>query len=203
MKAKNNFKILWHYLKDEKLKLIAYLTLVILTYIPALTTSVLWGFALEHLTNMNFKMFLFFLILWEGLFILFYVILSIPREFLYNYLEIKFSKSVLKDLYHKITELPAIAFEEIGVGEFINRMVTDPDRVMELLARLIKMICRSLVVIMVFIIALKTSWVLGLEILVFALTMGLISKNFLPEVTLRVSISSFKSIGLPSNKLLI
>lgn len=182
MKAKNNFKILWHYLKDEKMKLIAYLTLVILTYIPALTTSVLWGFALEHLTNMNFKMFLFFLILWEGLFILFYVILSIPREFLYNYLEIKFSKSVLKDLYHKITELPAIAFEEIGVGEFINRMVTDPDRVMELLARLIKMICRSLVVIMVFIIALKTSWVLGLEILVFGLTMGIISKNFFPKI---------------------
>lgn len=182
MKAKNNFKILWHYLKDDKLKLIVYLTLVILTYVPALITSVLWGFALEHLTNMNFKMFLFFLILWEGLFILFYVILSIPREFLYNYLEIKFSKSVLKDLYHKITELPAIAFEEIGVGEFINRMVTDPDRVMELLARLIKMACRSLVVIIVFVIALKTSLVLGLEILVFALTMGIISKKFFPKI---------------------
>lgn len=182
MKAKNNFKILWHYLKDEKLKLIAYLILVILTYIPALITSVLWGFALEHLTNMNFRMFLFFLILWESLFIFFYVILSIPREFLYNYLEIKFSKSVLKDLYHKITELPAIAFEEIGVGEFINRMVTDPDRVMELLARLIKMTCRSVVVIIVFVIAIKTSWVLGLEIFIFGLTMGLISKKFFPKI---------------------
>lgn len=182
MKAKNNFKILWHYLKDDKLKLIIYLTLVILTYIPALITSVLWGFALEHLTNMNFKMFLFFLILWESLYILFYVILSIPRDFLYNALELKFSKNVLKDLYHKITELPAIAFEEIGVGEFINRMVTDPDRVMELLARLIKMTCRSVVVIIIFIIAIKTSWVLGLEILIFGLTMGIISKKFFPKI---------------------
>lgn len=182
MKAKNNFKILWHYLKDEKLKLIAYLTLVILTYIPALITSVLWGFALEHLTNMNFKMFLFFLVLWESLYILFYVVFSIPRDFLYNYLEIKFSKNVLKDLYHKITELPAIAFEEIGVGEFINRMITDPDRVMELLARLIKMTCRSVVIIIIFIIAIKTSWILGLEILVFGLTMGIISKKFFPKI---------------------
>lgn len=182
MKAKNNFKILWHYLKDEKLKLIVYLTLVILTYIPALITSVLWGFALEHLTNMNFKMFLFFLVLWESLYILFYVVFSIPRDFLYNYLEIKFSKNVLKDLYHKITELPAIAFEEIGVGEFINRMVTDPDRVMELLARLIKMTCRSVVIIIIFIIAIKTSWILGLEILVFGLTMGIISKKFFPKI---------------------
>ena len=182
MKIKNNFKILWHYLKDDKLKLLTYLTLVILTYVPALITSVLWGFALEHLTNMNFRMFLFFLILWESLYILFYVILSIPREFLYNYLELKFSKNVLKDLYHKITELPAIAFEDIGVGEFINRMVTDPDRVMELLARLIKMICKSLVVIIVFVIAVKTSLVLGLEMLTFGLTMGIISKKFFPKI---------------------
>ena len=182
MKAKNNFRILWQYLKDDKLKLFAYLTLVILTYIPGLLSAILWGFALEHLTNMNFKMFLFFLILWEGLYIFFYVILSTPRDFLYNYLEVKFSKNVLKDLYHKITELPAIAFEDIGVGEFINRMVTDPDRVMELLARLIKMTCKSVVVIIVLVIALKTSWILGVEIIIFGIIMGFISTKFLPKI---------------------
>ena len=182
MKAKNNFKILWHYLKDDKLKLFTYLTLVILTYIPGLLSAILWGLALEHLTNMDFKMFLLYLTIWEGSFIFFYVILSAPRDLLYNYLEIKFSKNVLKDLYHKITELPAIAFEEIGVGEFINRMVTDPDRVMELLARLIKMACRSVVVILVLIIALKTSIILGLEIIIFGIIMGIISKKFFPKI---------------------
>lgn len=182
MKVKNNFKILWHYLKDDKLKLLTYLTLVILTYIPGLLSAILWGLALEHLTNMNFKMFLFYLTIWESSFILFYVILSAPRDFLYNYLEIKFSKNVLKDLYHKITELPALAFEEIGVGEFINRMVTDPDRVMELLARLIKMTCRSVVVIIVLIIALKTSIILGIEIITFGVIMGVISKKFFPKI---------------------
>ena len=182
MKARNNFKILWHYLKDDKLKLLVYLTLVILSYIPGLLAAMLWGFALEHLTNMNFKMFLFFLALWEGSFIFCYVILSTPRGLLYNYLEVKFSKNVLKDLYHKITELPAYAFEEIGVGEFINRMVTDPDRVMELLSRLIKMSCKSIVVIVVFVIALKTSWVLGLEVLIFGIIMGIVSSKFLPKI---------------------
>lgn len=182
MKSRNNFKILWHYLKDDKLRLILYLFLVAISYIPSLASAIFWGYALEHLTNMNFRMFFIFLALWEAIYIVFYVILSIPRDFLYNYLEIKFSKSVLKDLYHKITELPAIAFEEVGVGEFINRMVTDPDRVMELLARLIRMTCKSIVVIIVFIIALKTSLVLGLEILVFGIIMGLISKKFFPKI---------------------
>ena len=96
MKLKNNWKILWHYLKDEKLKLFIYLTLVILTYIPGLLSAILWGLALEHLTNMNFRMFLFYLIIWESSFIFFYVILSAPRDFLYNHLEIKFSKKIFK-----------------------------------------------------------------------------------------------------------
>ena len=178
----NNFKILWHYLKDDKLKLVLYLILIIVTYIPAIVSAMLWGFALEHLTNMNFKMFLICLLIWESIHIICYSLLAIPRDYLYNYLEIKFSKTVLKDLYHKITELPAIAYEEIGVGEFINRMVTDPDRVMELLARLIKMTCRSIVVIVVFVIAFKTSLILGLEITLFALIMGIVSKKFFPKI---------------------
>ena len=75
LKLKNNFNIMWHYLQDDKLKLVLYLLLVILTYIPGLITAFLWGAALEHLTNNNLKMFLFMVLLWEGLHILFYVIL--------------------------------------------------------------------------------------------------------------------------------
>ena len=61
-------------------------------------------------------------------------------------------------------------------------MVTDPDRVMELLARLIKMTCRSIVVILVFILAIKTSLILGIEILVFGVIMGIISTKFFPKI---------------------
>ncbi len=182
MKTKNNFKLLWHYLKNDKIKLILYLILGALSYIPSLASSILWGYALEFLTKMDFQKFAIYLISWEAIYIIFYVILSIPRDFLYNYLEIKFSKNVIKDLYSKITELPAIAFEEFGVGEFINRMITDPDRVMELLSRLIKMICKSIVVVIVFIIAIKTSLILGIEILIFGIIMGIISKKFFPKI---------------------
>ena len=55
-----------------------------------------------------------------------------------NYLEKKFMEQVNKDLYVKVSDLPAIAFEDIGTGEFINRMYTDPDRILELLQKLIK-----------------------------------------------------------------
>lgn len=184
MKKNNmrNFKLIFEYLKNDKLKLFTYIFLIIVTYIPAIISAFLWGYALEALIAKNIGEFIMYIAIWEGIHILCYAILPIPRDYLYNYLEIKFSKNVLKDLYHKVIDLPAIAFEEIGVGEFINRMVTDPTRVMELLSKLVRMTCRALVVVIVLIIAFKTSIILGVEILVFAIIMGLISAKFFPKI---------------------
>ena len=181
-KEKSNLKILYEYLKNDKLKVSLYLLLVIITYIPPLVGTFFWGLALQALIEKELNTFMLYLLINNGLWILFYAVLSFPRDSLYNHLELKFSKNVLKDLYNKITDLPAIAFEDIGVGEFINRMTTDPDRIMELLSKLIKMLCRSVVVIAILIIAFKTSIILGMEIIVFAIIMGIISAKFFPKI---------------------
>ena len=157
MKKFNSFNILWHYLKDDKLKIFIYIILVICTYMPALLTAYFEGRALELLITKDLTGFTTFLSLWIGIYIIAYSFLQIPRDSIYNYLEIKFMKNVSRDLYKKIDKLPAIVFEDIGVGEFINRLYTDPDRVMELLAKLIKLVCKSLVIIVVVILAFKIS----------------------------------------------
>ncbi len=77
--------------------------------------------------------------------------------------------NVSKDLYTKIDDLPAIAFEDIGVGEFINRLYNDTDRVMELMNKLIRLICKSLVVIIVIGLTFSISWVLGIEVIIFGI----------------------------------
>lgn len=182
MEKPKNFKLIFQYLKNDKIRLFLWLFLVMITYIPTLLSSFFWGYAIEGLIANNLYKFFMFLALRESSHILFYSLLSIPRDSLYNYLEIKFSKNVLKDLYKKITDMPAVAFEDIGVGEFINRMSTDPDRVMELLGRLVKMSCRAVVIILVFIIAFKTSLILGLEIIIFSVIMGFISYKFFPKI---------------------
>ena len=182
MKRVREENLLVKYLKSEKLKVFIYLILVFTSYIPTLVAAFFWGLALESLILKDFSQFVTYLAIWEGIYIVFYSLLSIPRDYLYNYLEIKFTRNVIKDLYHKISDLPAIAFEDIGVGEFINRMYTDPDRIMELLAKLIKMACRALVVVAVFIISFKVSVFLGLEMIVFGLIMGVISYKFFPKI---------------------
>lgn len=182
MKKFSTFKILFHYLKDEKLKMFIYILLVLFTYIPSLVTAYLWGIALEALISKNFNEFVLYLTIWEGIYIFFYTILQIPRDTLYNYLEIKFTKNVSKDLYKKIDMLPAKAFEEIGVGEFINRLYTDPDRIMELLQKLIRLVCKALVVVVVLIVSFKITLLLGCEILIFGFIMGFISFKFFPKI---------------------
>jgi len=181
-KNKSVFNIILHYLKNDKLKLFFYLILVLASYLPALLSAFFWGFALEALINKNLNLFLTYLIIWESIWILFYSLLSIPRDTLYNYLEIKFTKNVSKDLYHKVSILPSIAFEKMGIGEIINRVYTDPDRVMELLRSLIRLICKSLVVIFVIVMCFYISIILGIEVLVFGIIMGFISYKFFPKI---------------------
>ena len=182
MNKVKSFKVLWKYIKDDKFKLFIYVLLVILTYAPTILSAVFWGKALEELLTKNIYNFVIYLGLWEGLYIIFYSILQLPRDYLYNYLEIKFIKNASKDLYKKINNLPAIAFEKIGVGEFINRLYSDTDRVMELLAKLIKLVCKALVVVFVLIISFKVSIILGIEIIIFGLIMGFISYKFFPKI---------------------
>lgn len=182
MKKFKSFKILFNYLKNEKFKLLIYVLLVLVSYLPALVAAYFWGSAVEFLIEKNFTKFIIFLAAWEGIYIICYSILRIPRDRLYNYFEIKFMREVSQDLYTKIDNLPAIAFEDIGVGEFINRLYSDTDRVMSLLNSLIRLICKSLVIVVVFILSFYISFFLGLEFIIFSIIMGYISYRYFPII---------------------
>lgn len=181
MKKLSSWRIFFSYLKEEKLKFILYVILVITSCLPAFIAA-LWGVAVEYLVANAFHKFVFCVVLYEGIYILTFTVLEVPREYLYNYLENYFMKRVTKDLYHKINNLPALAFEEMSVGEFVNRMYFEPEKIMELLNKLIRLLCRAIVVIILVFFSFYISWVLGLEILVMSLMMGFISYKFLPKI---------------------
>ena len=182
MKKLKNFSILLYYLREDKFKIFIYILLVLLTYLPALLAAFLWGRAVEFMLVKDFLNFLLYFGTWCLIFILCYSVLQIPRDKLYNYFEIKFMKNVSRDLYHKINNLPSIAFEDIGVGEFVNRLYNDTDRIMSLLNSLIKLVCKSFVVLIVLGLSFYISWILGLEILLFAASMALISWKYFPKI---------------------
>ena len=64
MKKMNSFKILWHYIKEDKIKLFLYMFLVVLTYLPILFSAYFWGKALEFLILKDLKQFFIYLASW-------------------------------------------------------------------------------------------------------------------------------------------
>ena len=181
-KKLKNFKLLWHYLKHDKLKILLYIFCVLLAHIPALISAYFWGKSLEYLVAQDFEKFSFYLILLSSTYIFCYTLLQIPSKKIYNYLTVKFIRNVSRDLYVKIDNLPAIAYEDIGVGEFINRLYDDTERIMSLLAGLINLICRAIVVVFVFVLAFSISYIIGIEIVIFSIIMGFISYKFFPKI---------------------
>ena len=181
MKKLSSWNVFFNYLKEERFKFILYVILIITSCLPSFIAA-LWGVAVEYLVASEFHKFVFCVVLYEGIYILTFTVLEVPREYLYNYLENHFMKRVTKDLYHKINNLPAIAFEEMSVGEFVNRMYFEPEKIMELLNKLIRLLCRAIVVIILVFFSFYISWILGLEILIMSLMMGFISYKFLPKI---------------------
>ncbi len=182
MKGLKNFKILFRYFKNDKLKLFLYIILTIAKYFEPLINAFVWANAFQALATGNNYDFIKYLMCWSGLIIFMWVIIQVPTDLIYNYLEKKFMENVSKDLYTKVTNLPAIAFEEIGVGEFINRMYTDPDRILELLNKLIKLSCRLIIAIIIVGISFSISIYVGLELLVLCIVMFILSNIYYPKI---------------------
>lgn len=182
MKSLKNFKILFRYFKDDKLLLSTYIIFTVLKFFESLVNAFVWANAFQALSEGNTGGFVKYLILWSSIIIIAWVIIQLPTSLIYNKLEKKFMENVSKDLYAKVTDLPAIAFEDIGVGEYINRMYTDPDRILELLQKLIKLSCRLVIAIIIVFLSFSVSIYVGLELVLLCIVMGVLSNIYYPKI---------------------
>lgn len=196
-KKDNSFKLIFHYLKVDKVKMILLVILMICNYIPDLCCPIFIGKALEFLLLKKYALFVKYLVLYFSGYVIVYGILLIPRMILYNKLQMSFINKVCKDMYNKYQNLPAIAFEKAGVGELINRLSSDPDRVLDLLNQLVKMILKIIMALIIVIVSFKISIFIGIEITIFAIIMGIISSKYFPVIK-----STQKEIKKESDKLI-
>lgn len=196
-KKDNSFKLIFHYLKEDKVKMILLVILMICNYIPDLCCPIFIGKALEFLLLKKYALFVKYLVLYFSGYVIVYGVLLIPRLILYNKLQMSFINKVCKDMYNKYQNLPAIAFEKAGVGELINRLSSDPDRVLDLLNQLVKMFLKIIMALIIVIVSFKISIFIGIEITIFAIIMGIISSKYFPVIK-----STQKEIKKESDKLI-
>ena len=196
-KKDNSFKLIFHYLKGEKVSLVLLVILMVFNYVPNLCCPIFIGKALEFLLLKKYALFVKYLVLYFSGYVIVYGVLLIPRMILYNKLQMSFINKVCKDMYNKYQNLPAIAFEKAGVGELINRLSSDPDRVLDLLNQLVKMILKIIMALIIVIVSFKISIFIGIEITIFAIIMGIISSKYFPVIK-----STQKEIKKESDKLI-
>ena len=196
-KKDNSFKLIFYYLKGEKVSLVLLVILMVFNYVPNLCCPIFIGKALEFLLLKKYTLFVKYLVFYFLGYIIVYGVLLIPRLILYNKLQMSFINKVCKDMYNKYQNLPAIAFEKAGVGELINRLSSDPDRVLDLLNQLVKMILKIIMALIIVIVSFKISIFIGIEITIFAIIMGIISSKYFPVIK-----NTQKEIKKESDKLI-
>lgn len=177
--------------------MILLVILMICNYIPDLCCPIFIGKALEFLLLKKYALFVKYLVLYFSGYVIVYGVLLIPRMILYNKLQMSFINKVCKDMYNKYQNLPAIAFEKAGVGELVNRLSSDPDRVLDLLNQLVKMILKIIMALIIVVVSFKISIFIGIEITIFAIIMGIISSKYFPVIK-----NTQKEIKKESDKLI-
>ena len=97
-KKDNSFKLIFHYLKEDKVKMILLVILMICNYIPDLCCPIFIGKALEFLLLKKYALFVKYLVLYFSGYVIVYGVLLIPRTILYNKLQMSFINKVCKDM---------------------------------------------------------------------------------------------------------
>ena len=181
MKVVQLLRSLKPYYVKEKFKIILLAVTLVISNLIVLLYSALWGFILQNLTEGKF---------FEAvLFILLHLILFVADTGLnafVNYLQNRLESTVLKDiqkqLYAKVIDMPAVAFEEHGVGEITNRIHNDTDMIISIFMRFVDLISRFIAAIIIVFIFIKINMIIALEVIIFALITFFITKYFTPRM---------------------
>ena len=182
MKDMKYFKVIFKYLKNDKLYLFFFVLVNILFNVSPLMVSIFWASAISNLSIANQPDFIINLALWIGSVLLCWGVFMWIQNIIYIKLESDFEKNCSIDLYKKIVDLPAIAFEDKGVGELTNRLTSDTTKIISLLKQIVNLITRIITAIAIYIYSFTVSIYIGLEFTALGLFMYILANVFYPKV---------------------
>lgn len=177
-----NFKFLWQYVQNQKSKFIIGIILLVLSSITNIFIGVLNGSVVESIVNLEIKKAFIFLAIYflcNFLFMAFFQKISYK---IFEKIEIKVKSKINFDVYKKVLELPATAFEELNSGELINRTINDSETVSNTVGNLIGISLNFLTNFLVLIYIFYNSYIVGLEIILFLIIFSFIVKYFNPRI---------------------
>lgn len=176
------YKYLIKYLKEDKFKIILSIILIIIVGITNLFVGYLNGASVEAITNYELKKAIIYLGVYLLISIVFDSIIEPYSKSLLLQVENKLTKKLGFDTYIKSLNLPAYAYEEKSSGEIINRITNDASSLSYTFVELLDMIVGILGAIIILFYIFYNSWIVGLEIIIFLISIYFILKHYNPKL---------------------
>ncbi len=181
MKVLKSLKNINKYFKNHKAKILLLSIIILASSLISLLYTALWGFILDNLMQKKFFEAIVFLLLY-----LVFSILCVLVEVFARYLQAKLERIIIKDiqidLFGKVIHFPVVAFEEHGVGEYVNRIYHDTDQLLNNFTKFVSLIGSLISVLVIVIVFIKINIILALEIIAFIIISILITKYFTPVI---------------------
>lgn len=181
-KSLKELKNIYNLVKNDKGKLIFAFICILVSSLLSITNGWLHGEIIEAIVALNIKMALLFLGAYFIVSVFFNNILDNIGVKIASKVEANLSRKLSIMVYKKTLNLPAYAFEERSSGELINRITTDTETLSNMFNNIIQVLINTLGCIFILIYIFFNSWVVGVEIIVFASIIFLITKLFNPKI---------------------
>ena len=179
-KRLKEFKPLWEFVKEDKLRIIFASILIFVTELADTLAGYLNGEVVESITKLNIERSLIFLgiYLFINLFIDNYM--YVKGSAMLQKVENKVSRRLSFKTYRKALDMPAYAYEKTSSGEVINRVTSDADSLSFAFGRLLQMFSSIVGALVIIVYVFINSWIIGLEIVFFVFLLFLIIKKYNP-----------------------
>ena len=179
---KKDLRFIFNYFKPYKRKLILSCVILFIASLFNLTYGYFNGKAIEEASKLNLDMSLlyfglyFIVSVFSGTFLMQwgYYIISKIRMHVINKISL--------DTYHKVLNLPAVAFEEKSSGEIINRITNDADTITNSFVDILDMIKGLIGSFIIFFYIAFNSWIVAIEIIVFVSLLFIVMRYFNPKI---------------------
>ena len=165
------------YFGKYKTKMIFFSSILFITNLSYALLGYLIGEATTFITKNEIKLCIVFLLIYFVIELAADILGDIAKNKI-NHIQSKVARTVGYDVYSKMLELPAVAFEEMNSGQMINRITHDTDKLIGQVQVVIRIVSQIMSSILILVYIIKKSLLIAGVIIVFLISYYGVVKHY-------------------------
>ena len=165
------------YFKRYKSKLIIFSGILFITNLSYALLGHLIGEATTYITKKDIRLGIIYLIIYLSVELIADVAGDIAKNRI-NHIQSDVARNVGFDVYSKMLELPAYAFEEMNSGQMVNRITRDTDKLVGQVQVVIRIVSQIIASILILVYIIRKSLIVAGVIVVFLVSYYFVVRHY-------------------------